>query len=196
MQLGEWIEFDTIVIKEQTASGSQPVTTALNRKRRGMVIGSRLVYDVEAGAPPTLSNGQTVLLVAVSLHRCYRVFPTDARPATAPTPRRQRGAQPATGATINLAAGGNGGTAGAALSQSDLELLVADEITRCLAASEIFTAYDITLGLRNANPGIPIPHDSVRHIVHAQMDTVVNSKLYEREEATFGSNTALRYLPA
>jgi len=57
--------------------------------------------------------------------------------------------------------------------QADLDLLVADQINQRMAGSEIFTAYDITLGLRDANPGFDIPHDAVRRSVHAQMDTII-----------------------
>ena len=79
--------------------------------------------------------------------------------------------------------------------QADLDLLVADQINQRMAGSEIFTAYDITLALRDANPGFDIPHDAVRRSVHAQMDTIVASSLYDRETASFGNANALRYVP-
>lgn len=199
MQLGDWVEFETIVIKEQTATGSRPATRALAHPRRGMVIGARQVYDVEAGAPPTLSHPQMTLLVAVSLHRCYRVFPADARPAQPPAPSRprQRRAQSATGVTIRLTSAGGAAMNGRMpISQSDLELLVADQINQRTAAGDIFTAYDITLGLRDANPACDIPHDAVRRAVHGQMEALVQNQLYASETASFGSDSALRYLPA
>lgn len=87
MQLGDWVQFETIVQKQRTANGSRPVTRHLRRIRRGMIVGSRVVYDAQRGSPPMLSNRQRVLLVAVSPHRRYRVFPADATPTTAPRRR-------------------------------------------------------------------------------------------------------------
>jgi hypothetical protein len=199
MQLGDWVEFDTIVIKEATLNGSHPATQSIGRARIGQVVGERYVYDVQAGAPPTLSNRQAVLLVAVSLHRTYRVFPADARTTAAPTPRRRRAPslvpQPATGATINLASGGITMSGRTIFSQADLDVLVADHINQQIAVGAIFTAYDVTLGLRDSNPGVDIPHEAVRRTVHAQMDAIVSSKLYDRETASFGADSALRYVP-
>lgn len=90
MQVGDWVEFQTVVVKRRHASGSTPATQAFARKRRGMVIGERHVYDATADMPPTLSNPRRVLLVAVSLHRCYRVYPSDVRPTTPPRRRQRR----------------------------------------------------------------------------------------------------------
>jgi hypothetical protein len=195
--LGDHVEFDTIVIKEQTPVGSRPVPQSIGRARRGMVVGERQVYDVAAGAPPALSNRRTALLVAVSMHRCYRVFPTDIRRvamAASAQAGRRSAIRPSTGVTINLAQGGfMGGRA--TLTPADLELLVADHINQQMTAQAIFTAYDLTLGLRDANPGLHIPHDAVRAAVHAQMEAIVANQLYERETASFGSSTALRYVP-
>src|SRR5262245_8572580 len=199
MQLGDHVEFETIVIKEQLPTGSRPIAQALGQVRRGTVIGERQVYDVAMGSPPVLTNRRTVLLVAVSMHRCYRVFPSDARLAAAPTPSARKASRnqpkrPVTGITINLAQGGiMGGRV--TLTQADLELLVADHINQQMMAQAIFTAYDVTLGLRDANPHLHLPHDIVRSAVHAQMDAIVKSQLYDRETAAFGSNTALRYVP-
>ena len=95
MQVGDWVEFQTVVVKRRHASGSNPATQTFARKRRGMVIGERHVYDVVTDIPPTLSNPQRVLLVAVSLHRCYRVYPSDVQPAS--PPRRRRFPPPPTG---------------------------------------------------------------------------------------------------
>ena len=83
----------------------------------------------------------------------------------------------------------------AMLTQADLELLVADHINQQMMARAIFTAYDVTLGLRDANPQLHIPHDAVRGAVHTQMDAIVKNQLYERETATFGTTPALRYVP-
>jgi hypothetical protein len=199
MQLGDQVEFEMIVVKEQTAIGSRPITQTLGRARRGTVIGERQVYDVVVGSPPLLTNRRMVLLVAVSMFRCYRVFPSDARVVATSTPSastasRKRPIRPFTGITINLAQGGTMGGR-AMLTQADLELLVADHINQQMMAQAIFTAYDVTLGLRDANPQLYIPHDAVRSAVHTQMDAIVKNQLYERETATFGGNTALRYIP-
>jgi hypothetical protein len=89
MQVGDWVEFQTVVVKRRHAGGSVPATQAFTHTRCGMVIGERHVYDATADTPPTLSNPRRVLLVAVSLHRSYRVYPSDVRP-TSPPRRRQR----------------------------------------------------------------------------------------------------------
>ena len=199
MQLGDQVEFEQIVIKEQMATGSRPITHPIGRARRGTVIGERQVYDVAVGSPPVLTNRRTVLLVAVSMYRCYRVFPLDARLVAAPTlpasgASRRRPVRPTTGITINLAQGGTMGGR-TTLTQADLELLVADHINQQMTAQAIFTAYDVTLGLRDAYPHLHLPHDRVRSAVHTQMDAIVKGQLYDRETAAFGSNTALRYVP-
>jgi hypothetical protein len=197
MQLGAWVEFDQIVVRTKTAQGSQPAVQSLGRTRRGVVIGARQVYDVEIGSPPVLTNPQTVLLVAVSLHRRYRVFPSDLRPASTPQAKRGRSApqpQPSNGSTaLTIYAGG---AARDPIAASDLDLLVANEISRLVAAGEIYTAYDITLALRAAHPDLDISHDAVRTAVHDQMEPIVASRLYDREVAQFGRSQASRYLPA
>src|SRR5262245_34917505 len=95
MRIGDWVEFQTIVVKRPHASGSSPATHTLARKRRGRVIGERRVYDVAMGTPPQLTNPRRVLLVAVSLHRSYRVYPADAQPAAPPRNNRPRRSPPA-----------------------------------------------------------------------------------------------------
>ncbi len=210
MQLGDWVEFETIVVKQPTATGSRPTTTRLARKRRGMVIGERSVYDVTNGSPPGLSNRQKVLLVAVSLHRAYRVFPNDACPTTPPQPHRRQAqpAQPAmapatvpangAGMTNGTHGNGNGGStmARTPIARNDLELLVADQINQQANTGSTFTAYDITQALRVANPGREILHDEVRHVVHAQMEALVATSIYDRDDVTFGTDQATRYVPA
>lgn len=198
MELGEWIEFEVIVRQERTATGSRPQTQALRRARRGMVVGRRQVCEVDAGTPPVLGQRQSVLLVAVSLNRCYRVFPADARPATPPTPRRRRAAAVSSGpvSAPPQAMPGASTPGRAPVTQSALDLLVADQINQHVAGAEIFTAYQITQALRAANPGVEIAHEQVRTVVHAQMEPLIASGLYEREAASFGGGRATRYLPA
>jgi hypothetical protein len=206
MQLGAWVEFDQIVVRTKTAQGSQPAVQSLGRTRRGVVIGMRQVYEVEAGSPPLLTNPQTVLLIAVSLHRRYRVFPADLRPAAAPQPKRRRSVAPAPQAMVAAAgpqAAGSttltitgDGSSRDPIAPSDLDLLVANEISRLVAAAEIYTAYDVTLALRAAHPDLDISHEAVRSAVHDQMEPILASRLYDREVAQFGRNQASRYVPA
>ncbi len=107
MQVGDWVEFQTVVVKRRDTQGSAPVTQSFSRRRRGMVIGTRYVYDATAQTPPTLSNPQRVLLVAVSLHRCYRVYPSDVQPTTPPRRRQRRPpSPPSVVQTISTAAAG------------------------------------------------------------------------------------------
>lgn len=204
MQLGDWVEFEQIVVKERTAGGSKPATMALGRPRRGMLVGERMVYDVADGSPPTLSNARRVLLVAVSLGRMYRVFPVDVRPTVPPRRRKAAGAppalsvasgpSPAAGVTIRLPAPPQGGGR-VPLSKADLAILVADELNRLACAARFFTAYDVTRALRDANPGYQIAHGEVREAVHELMQPFLASGVYDRETATFGTETAVRYVP-
>jgi hypothetical protein len=206
MELGAWVEFEQIVTKQPTSAGSQPTTQRLGRTRRGMVVGMRHVYDVTTANPPVLANPREVLLVAVSLHRSYRVYPGDARPTTPPKPRRRRQTSsapvaalaltsqpPVVGATLTLTPGSTGRST---LLQADLEVLVANEINRHVTSGTVFTAYDITLALRSTYPAYNIPHDTVRSVVHSQMNAIVASGLYTKEVATFlNGSSANRYVP-
>ena len=178
MQLGDWIEFQTIVVREPSADGSQPARQTFARPRTGMIVGQQYVYDMQQGTPPILSRPQPVLIVAVSLHRRYRVFAADARPGTAPPPKRQRQRRAATSKQPPMT------------DTSDLALLVADEISRRMAAGVYFTAYDITVALRAAHPDADIHHADVRRIVHEQMDTLVAGGMYERETAEFNRRSS------
>jgi hypothetical protein len=215
MQLGDWVEFESIVGKEVTAAGMRPVAQTLPQPRRGIIVGSRQVYEVLPGSPPTLRNPVTVLLIAVSIGRCYRVFPQDARPSAPATRRRGlmlpgmthgAAATPlastpvthgaATGATVPLQMTHAPGGRRVPVTQAALELLVADAINGRLATGAMFTAYEVTQDLRAAHPAFDLRHDQVRPVVHAQMEALVASGLYDRECADFGVATALRYLPA
>jgi len=82
------------------------------------------------------------------------------------------------------------------IARSDLELLVADQINQQANTSSTFTAYDITQALRAANPGREILHDEVRRAVHAQMEALVATNIYDRDDVTFGTDRATRYVPA
>jgi hypothetical protein len=81
------------------------------------------------------------------------------------------------------------------ITPADLDVLVADAINRQVAANAIFTAYDITVELRNSNPALDIPHPDVRQCVHTHMKPFLASDLYESETASFGTTNALRYVP-
>jgi hypothetical protein len=196
MQLGEWVEFQVIVGKQATSNGSVPICQPIRRPRKGMVVGMRNVYEVTVGSPPQLDNPQPVLIVAVSLHRTYRVYPQDAQPVAAPAPRRRRAAAqrvPAAIASLNLP-----GAPAADLDDVDddeLAIMVADQLNRWIGQGEMFTAYDVTMALRVANGQLKISHNDVRPLVHAQMEAAVISGVYQRESATFGAGTATRYLP-
>ncbi len=194
MQLGDWVEFQIIVSKQSKGPGSTPSTQNMGRVRRGMVIGVRNVYDVVGGNPPQLANPQPVLIVAVSLHRAYRVFPHDATPTSPPTPRRSRQRRVATPTTQPVAMG-NDDDDWHAVDDQALSFLIAEQISTWITAGQMFTAYDITMALRTANPRFIIAHERVRPLVHSVMDSAVVSGLYERERASFNSNQATRYLP-
>lgn len=207
MKLGDWVEFELIVRKITTSHGVQPVAQPLPQPRRGVIVGSRQVYDVQPGSPPALSNPRTVLLVAVSIGRCYRVFPQDVRPSA--PPRRRRGLAvpgvtpaalpatlaPATGATVPLAMTPVPGGRRTPVTPAALELMVADALARRLTRGDLFTAYDVTQELRAAHPGFDLRHDNVREVVHAQMEAMLAAGIYDRECADFGHASAIRYVP-
>lgn len=81
------------------------------------------------------------------------------------------------------------------VAQADLDLMVADQLNQHIAVGQIFTAYDITQALRSANPTLQIEHPEVRQAVHAHMDALITSNLYQRETASFGGSSATRYVP-
>ena len=128
MQLGEWVEFQVIVGKQATSNGSVPMCQPIRRARKGMIVGMRNVYEVTIGSPPQLDNPQPVLIVAVSLHRTYRVYPQDAQPVAPPSPRRRRATSaqrvPAAIAGSNLPAAPSAGLD--PVDDDDLAMLVAD----------------------------------------------------------------------
>ncbi|ABX07395.1 MAG TPA: hypothetical protein DEF47_00685 [Herpetosiphon sp.] len=194
MQLGDWVEFQIIVSKQSKGPGSTPTTQNMGRVRRGMVIGVRNVYDVVGGNPPQLANPQPVLIVAVSLHRAYRVFPHDATLTNPPTPRRSRQRR-VTAPAAQTVVHGNDDDDWHAVDDQALSLLIAEQIGNWITAGQMFTAYDITMALRIANPRLIIKHERVRPLVHEVMASAVVSGLYERESASFNSNQATRYLP-
>lgn len=74
--LGQWIRFKYVVARQRTEDG-KPMRQNMGRIRTGMIIGRRFVYDQTGTNPPTLSNPQPVLVIAVSLHRSYRVLIDD-----------------------------------------------------------------------------------------------------------------------
>ena len=190
MELGQWVEFNSTVIKQDTATGNTPAIRQLSRVRKGMVVGIRNVYDVTLGNPPVLTNPQPVLIVAVSLHRQYRVFPQLAQECDPPRKRQKRQLNP----TLTLTHAAPVGRLHS-VNDDDIEMLVADQINLFIGKGDMFTAYDVTMAIRQAHPTIKIKHDDVRPLVHQAMEAAVVSGVYEREAATFGTDTATRYLP-
>lgn len=65
-----------------------------------------------------------------------------------------------------------------------LSIYVDAEIDARTVEEETFTAYAITLALRNANPDLEIAHEDVRVMVH--------SKMYERIQQGLSYNAELR----
>ena len=211
-QLGDWVEFDVVVGKTATDGGTEPAAVNLSRTRRGMVVGQRKVYAVRAGMPPVLSHPRPVLLVAVSLGRLYRVFPGDVRPAAPPRSRGWRTSATTTTAkreaamvgppssqtvldVVQAALATRDGRGRAAVTSEQLALLIASEINQLMVARQWFSAYAVTLRLRAAFPDLDFEHSAVRPLVHVQMEALVAAGLYDRENATYGQATALRYVP-
>ncbi len=197
MQLGQWVEFQHIVVKDRQGAGSSVRTKGLAKPKAGIVMGVRPVYDAQPGSPPQLSNRRMVLLVATSLHTCYRVFPADAQLLSGP-PVRKRAARSASSAPAAPSSASDDDDDGerSPVTPTELELWVADALNRQIAQSTWFTAYDITVALRSSHPLDEIEHATVREIVHRQMQSVITSGLYATEQATYGPSSAIRYVPA
>lgn len=76
-QLGQRVRFQRVVGQRANAKG-QPVVQKLIEPRVGTIIARRKVYDrVPGSQPPVLINPREVYLVAVTLHRHYRVLTAD-----------------------------------------------------------------------------------------------------------------------
>lgn len=73
--LGQWVTFKWVVSRFNGFAHRQ----SMGRIRKGMIIGHRNVYDCLATeeGPPVLGNARPVIIVAVSVHRCYKVFKED-----------------------------------------------------------------------------------------------------------------------
>lgn len=82
------------------------------------------------------------------------------------------------------------------IQQKDLEKLVAQRLKYQVEHKLQFTAYDITLALKLANPEIKITHQEVRRIVHTMMRLIVELGLYKHKTATYGDASARRYIPS
>ena len=192
MDLGQWVEFDTIIVKDRSATGTQVTSKQLRRTHAGIIVGLRPVYDAQPGSPPVLTNRRLVALVATSLHTCYRVFPADLCLLSGPPQRGRRRKQAATPPPSPVVADDDDRELP---SDAELALWVADALNQSLATGIWFTAYDVTVAIRTAHPLDNIVHSKVREIVHGQMQTILQSGLYQSETATFGSTQAIRYVP-
>jgi len=197
MQLGDWVEFETIVVKQPTATGSRPATTRLARKRRGQVVGARKVYEVTNGTPPALAHPQQVLLVAISLHRHYRIFPNDVQPTTPPQPRRR--AQPASSTATPHATAVDTTPArrnrSLVLPSSAVEGLIADQIELCAARREAISSCKVTTALREVYPDEHILHDDVLCALSLLMTPLVAQQQYEITLPLCGYLRHVWYLP-
>lgn len=77
---------------------------------------------------------------------------------------------------------------------ADLEQLVNDVLDDYTVNENDFTAYDITLLLRQDNPTTEIMHSVIRQIVHDSMWTRIQSGLpYSAEQRDYNGQTALTY---
>lgn len=78
---------------------------------------------------------------------------------------------------------------------SHLLALVQQKLAELMAAKAEFTAYTITLALRQDNPLLEIIHEDVRQIVHDQMQQFLGVD-YDVEDRQYpDTNWALTYFP-
>lgn len=106
-------------------------------------------------------------------------------------------AQPAH--VVGIAAQQTGATATRSIRMNvrpdQLETLVVEQVRHLVGGSRQFTAYDVTRMLRSAHPNVNILHQTVRAIVHQQMQPVVASQAYCQRTLHFHSGSAIHYLP-
>lgn len=82
------------------------------------------------------------------------------------------------------------------INRNDLYLLVETEVMRRVTTRQTFTAYGITLALREANPGLVILHHEVRERVHDLMANVsFLQHPYQMEWRSYNGNPARTYIP-
>lgn len=79
-----------------------------------------------------------------------------------------------------------------------LATLVASALTARMGAGPPFTAYDITVGLRLAQPHRDVPHQGaqgVRSLVHAQMEPLVQAGRAHQATIRTATGYAIQYTP-
>lgn len=168
MDLGEEITFKAIVGRKLDGTKSIPISEPI-APLTGTLIGKTRVYTIDNWRnPPTLSDPQTVWVVATSLTKRHKVFMEDiilARTQSDP---------------------------------NDIAIWTEQVLNAKTQAGEEFTAYDITRAVRAAHPGEDIPHDPVRDFVHIWMAGAINiiGLNYTENQKDFGGNTAIVYVPA
>ena len=82
------------------------------------------------------------------------------------------------------------------ISEEGLAWLAGQELYRRTEQCAEFTAYDVTLALREANPLVDIRHDRVREFVHEYMGALLAQGDYEATMRRFDSDFAVLYRPA
>jgi hypothetical protein len=74
--------------------------------------------------------------------------------------------------------------------------LVGEILQARIASGSGFTAYDVTMSLRQEQPHLDIPHAAVRAWVHRYIENVVSDGLYAASQRAFGPHPAIVYEPA
>ncbi|HET9493556.1 MAG TPA: hypothetical protein VFR15_04945 [Chloroflexia bacterium] len=82
------------------------------------------------------------------------------------------------------------------ISEEGLAWLAGQELYRRTEEGAEFTAYDVTLALREANPLVDIRHDRVREFVHEYMGALLVQGDYEATMRRFDNDFAVMYRPA
>jgi hypothetical protein len=82
------------------------------------------------------------------------------------------------------------------ISEEGLAWLAGQELYKRTEQGAAFTAYDVTLALREANPLVDIRHDRVREFVHEYMGALLTQGDYEAAMRRFDNDFAVLYRPA
>ncbi|HST03671.1 MAG TPA: hypothetical protein VLQ48_02935 [Chloroflexia bacterium] len=77
-----------------------------------------------------------------------------------------------------------------------LTALVEKQLEAHILAEADFTAYDITMALRQEQPNLEILHARVRQLVHERMTYVVSGGAYQTTQRDFGKRWAIVYGPS
>ena len=79
--------------------------------------------------------------------------------------------------------------------QATLKQLATRQLEEHVRQRLSFSAWEITLALREVNPDMVILHDDVKPIVHIYMQSIIRSGKYTRKNEGIPGSTFIKYVP-